>query len=68
MGRKVAELNTLSDGKGITGVRFFNEIEDTNESTVSSSSVPCSPSISISVPLSSGELRSAVSFPFRLSY
>ena len=33
MGKKVAELNTLSDGKGITGVRFFNEIEDTNEST-----------------------------------
>ena len=33
MGKKVAELNTLSDGKGITGVRFFNEMEDTNEST-----------------------------------
>ena len=33
MGRKVAELNTLSDGKGITGIRFFNEMEDTNEST-----------------------------------
>ena len=31
MGRKVAELNTLSDGKGITGIRFFNEMEDTNE-------------------------------------
>ena len=30
MGKKVAELNTLSDGKGITGVRFFNEMEDTN--------------------------------------
>ena len=26
-------LNTLSDGKGITGIRFFNEMEDTNEST-----------------------------------
>ena len=26
MGRKVAELNTLSDGKGITGIRFFNEM------------------------------------------
>ena len=25
MGKKVAELNTLSDGKGITGIRFFNE-------------------------------------------
>ena len=23
MGIKVAELNTLSDGKGITGIRFF---------------------------------------------
>ena len=33
MDRKVAELNTLSDGKGITGIRFFNEMEDTNEST-----------------------------------
>ena len=33
MGRKVAELNTLSDGNGITGIRFFNEMEDTNEST-----------------------------------
>ena len=33
MGRKVAELNTLSDAKGITGIRFFNEMEDTNEST-----------------------------------
>ena len=33
MGRKVAELNTLSDGKGITGIRFFNEMEETNEST-----------------------------------
>ena len=33
MGRKVAELNTLSDGKGITGIRFFNEMKDTNEST-----------------------------------
>ena len=33
MGIKVAELNTLSDGKGITGIRFFNEMEDTNEST-----------------------------------
>ena len=33
MGKKVAELNTLSDGKGTTGVRFFNEMEDTNEST-----------------------------------
>ena len=32
MGIKVAELNTLSDGKGITGIRFFNEMEDTNES------------------------------------
>ena len=30
MGIKVAELNTLSDAKGITGVRFFNEMEDTN--------------------------------------
>ena len=29
MGQKVAELNTLSDGKGITGIRFFNEMEDT---------------------------------------
>ena len=26
-------LNTLSDAKGITGIRFFNEMEDTNEST-----------------------------------
>ena len=25
MGIKVAELNTLSDGKGITGIRVFNE-------------------------------------------
>ena len=33
MGIKVAELNTLSDGKGITGIPFFNEMEDTNEST-----------------------------------
>ena len=33
LGIKVAELNTLSDGKGITGIRFFNEMEDTNEST-----------------------------------
>ena len=33
MGIKVAELNTLSDTKGITGIRFFNEMEDTNEST-----------------------------------
>ena len=33
MGIKVAESNTLSDGKGITGIRFFNEMEDTNEST-----------------------------------
>ena len=33
MGIKVAELNTLSDAKGITGMRFFNEMEDTNEST-----------------------------------
>ena len=33
MGKKVAELNTLSDGKGITGIRFFNQMEDTNEST-----------------------------------
>ena len=33
MGKKVAELNTLSDGKGIIGIRFFNGMEDTNEST-----------------------------------
>ena len=33
MGIKVAELNTLSDAKGITGIRFFNEMDDTNEST-----------------------------------
>ena len=33
MGIKVAELNTLADAKGITGIRFFNEMEDTNEST-----------------------------------
>ena len=33
MGKKVAELKTLSDGKGITGIRFFNQMEDTNEST-----------------------------------
>ena len=33
MGIKVAKLNTLSDGKGITGIRFFIEMEDTNEST-----------------------------------
>ena len=33
MGKKVAELNTLSDGKGITAIRFFTEMEDTNEST-----------------------------------
>ena len=33
MGIKVAELSTLSDAKGITGIRFFNEMEDTNEST-----------------------------------
>ena len=26
IGIKVAELNTLSDGKGITGIRFFNEM------------------------------------------
>ena len=32
MGIKVAELKTLSDGKGITDIRFFNEMEDTNES------------------------------------
>ena len=31
MGIKVAELNTLSDGTGITGIRFCNEMEDTNE-------------------------------------
>ena len=30
---KVAELNTLSDGKGITGTRFFNVMKNTNEST-----------------------------------
>ena len=30
---KVAELNALSDGIGITGIRFFNEMENTNEST-----------------------------------
>ena len=33
MGIKVAELNTLSDAKGITGIRFFNEMKDTNENT-----------------------------------
>ena len=33
MSIKVAELNTLSDGKGIAGIRFFNEMENTNEST-----------------------------------
>ena len=33
MGKKVAELNTLSDGKRNTGIRFFNEMDDTNEST-----------------------------------
>ena len=33
MGIKVAVLNTLSDGKGITGIQAFNEMEDTNEST-----------------------------------
>ena len=33
MGITVGELNTLSDGKGITGIRFFNEMENTNEST-----------------------------------
>ena len=33
MGIRVAELNTLSDAKGITGIRFFDEMEDTNEST-----------------------------------
>ena len=34
MGKKVAELNTLSDGNGITGIWFFNEMQDTcNEST-----------------------------------
>ena len=33
MGIKVAELNTLSDAKGITGIRFFNEMEDTHQST-----------------------------------
>ena len=27
MGIKVAELNTLSDAKGITGIRFFNEMK-----------------------------------------
>ena len=27
MGIKVAELNTLSDGQGITGIRFFSEME-----------------------------------------
>ena len=27
MGIKVAELNTLSDAKGITGIRFFNEMD-----------------------------------------
>ena len=32
MGIKVAELNTLSDGKGIADIRFFNEMENTNES------------------------------------
>ena len=31
MGKKVAELNILSDGKGITGIRFFNEMEDTSD-------------------------------------
>ena len=34
---KVAELNTFSDGKGITGIPrqyvFFNETENTNENT-----------------------------------
>ena len=30
---KVAELDTLSGGKGIRGIRFFNEMENTNEST-----------------------------------
>ena len=36
MGIKVAELNTLSEsnGKEITGIRFFNEMEDTNESKI----------------------------------
>ena len=37
MGIKVAELNTLSDGKGITGIgaySFFKEMENTNESTI----------------------------------
>ena len=33
MGIKVAELNTFSDGKGITGIQVFNEMEKTNEST-----------------------------------
>ena len=33
IGIKVAELNTLSDGKGITGIRVVNEMEDRNEST-----------------------------------
>ena len=33
MGIKVAELNILSDAKGITGIRFFNEMDDTNERT-----------------------------------
>ena len=31
MGIKVAELNTLSDAKGITGIRFLPEMEDTND-------------------------------------
>ena len=29
MGIKVGEFNTLSDGKGITCIRFFNEMENT---------------------------------------
>ena len=35
LGIKVAELNTLSDGKGITGIpsAFFNEMENTIENT-----------------------------------
>ena len=33
IGIKVAELNTLSDGKGITGIQYFNEMENINEST-----------------------------------
>ena len=33
MGIKVAELKTLSDGKAITGICFFNEMENTIGST-----------------------------------